>query len=265
MSSIHPTALIHPTAQLGAGVAIGPFTVVDGHASIGDGTRIESHVRIGAGAMIGRECQVFHGAVVAATPASGVSVDSPPCTVRIGDRTIIREFASIDCGATPGEDTVLGAQCLLMVGVHIAPGCVIGDVVIMANDSRIGAGVRIDDYAILGGKCGVDASVRIGKHCMIGGTSDVVRDVPPFALAGHTPLAFQGLNLIGLRRRGFTTEVIRMLDAAYAILYADAGVAAEALARIKAECGGHAEIDDVISFVATSTKGIIGKPGPEQR
>jgi UDP-N-acetylglucosamine acyltransferase len=258
MNGIHPTALLHPDARIGAEVTIGPFAVIDADVVIGDGCLIESHNRIGAGARIGNGCRIMHGAVVAASPDGEFRGGGMP-TVTIGDRSIVREFVILNRGETPDENTILGTDCLLMACSLVEPGCMLGNTVIIANNARLGRRVRMDDFAIVGGQCAVADSVRIGMHSMTAGWSSVVKDVPPFVLAGRDPLAFEGLNLIGLRRRRLDADVIRTVDAVYSALYADLDALPRTIERLRTVHAGHAEVEEILDFVSESRHGIIRK------
>lgn len=256
MLNVHPTAIVHPGASLADDVTVGPFVIIEDKVQIAEGTYIESNNRICSGTRIGKHCKVMHGAVIGALPGES-AFPSDECLVVIGDHTTIREFTTINRGRSATEETRIGSHCLFMATCHVQPGCRIGDTVIIANGSLVGSHVVIDDFAIVGGMCSIDSATHIGKHCMIGGTSAITKDVPPYVLAGREPLSFEGLNMIGLRRRRFSHDVIAALDRCYTLLYADDIERAVALERIAAESPDLPEINEVVSFVASSTKGLI--------
>jgi UDP-N-acetylglucosamine acyltransferase len=261
---VHPTAIVSPGAELGNEVTVGPFTIVEEHSSIGDGTVIDAHVLIGRGARLGKECRIHHGAVVGHEPQD-LKYRGEPTTCELGDRTVVREYAALHRGTGEGGRTIIGADCFLMGYVHIAHDCVVGDKVIMANAAMIAGHCVVEDHVIIGGMTPVHQFVRIGRHSMIGGGLRVPKDVPPYILAGQEPLIFQGLNSVGLRRRGFSPPVIAALEKAYTLLYGSKLNVSQAVARIKddPEIAGVPEVQAVLEFIEKSARGIIA--GPRRR
>lgn len=261
---IDPRAQVSPTAELGERVTIGPFTIVEDGAVIGDGSTVASNALIGCGARIGRECRVHHGAVVGHEPQD-LKYGGELTTCEVGDRTIIREYATLHRGTGENGRTIIGADTLLMGYVHIAHDCVIGNNVILSNAVMIAGHACVEDYAIIGGVTPIHQFVRIGQHSMIGGGLRVPKDVPPYVLGGQEPLIFQGLNSVGLRRRGFSAEAIDALARTYTLIY-NAGLnVSQAVAKIRSEGDlmNHREVQNVIEFVTASTRGIIA--GPRKR
>jgi UDP-N-acetylglucosamine acyltransferase len=263
-TTIHPAAIVSPGAELGDQVTIGPFTIVEDHTIIGDGTTIGACALIGRGTLIGRECKIHHGAVVGHEPQD-LKYRNEPTTCEVGDRTVIREYAALHRGTGEGGRTIIGSDCFLMGYVHIAHDCVVGDKVIMANAAMIAGHCVVEDHVIIGGITPVHQFVRIGRHSMIGGGLRVPKDVPPYVLAGQEPLIFQGLNSVGLRRRGFAPAAIAALEKAYALLYNSRLNVSQAVARIKddPELVAVGEVQAVLEFIAGSTRGIIA--GPRRR
>jgi UDP-N-acetylglucosamine acyltransferase len=182
-----------------------------------------------------------------------------PTTCEIGDRTTVREYADLHRGTGEGGRTVIGRDCFLMAFTHIAHDCELGDHVIMANAAMLAGHIRIEDWVTIGGLTPVHQFVNIGQHAMIGGGLRVPKDVPPYILAGGEPLVFEGLNSIGLRRRGFSAQVIGALDLAYALLYRSGLNVSQAVARIRedAELSAVAEVRNVIEFISRSKRGIL--------
>jgi UDP-N-acetylglucosamine acyltransferase len=260
-TTVDPRAAIGPHARLGANVTIGPFTIVEDGAEIGDGTSVGGNAYIASGARIGRECKIHHGAVVGHAPQD-LKYANEPTTCEIGDRTVVREYATLHRGTGEGGRTTIGTDCFLMGSVHVAHDCEIGNNVIMANASMLAGHSAIEDFVIIGGLTGVHQFARIGCHAMVGGGSGVSKDVPPYMLAGSQPLVFEGLNAIGLRRRGFSREVIETLHRAYHILYRSGLNVTQAVLKIAADplLMQYDEVVHVVEFIRCSTRGIIGAP-----
>jgi UDP-N-acetylglucosamine acyltransferase len=256
---VDPRADVHPKAELGTGVSVGPFAVVEAGAVIGDGTTIASHAFIGAGARIGEKCAVHFGAVVGHVPQD-LKYAGEPTTCEIGDRTIIREYVTLHRGTVETGRTIIGSDDLIMGYVHIAHDCVIGNHVILANAVMIAGHGEIEDYAVIGGMTPIHQFVHIGCHSMIGGGFRVPKDVPPYILAGQDPLMFEGLNIVGLRRRNFPPQVIHALDTTYRVIYKSGLNVSQAVARVREDSSLAAipEVQRVLEFISRSKRGIIG-------
>lgn len=257
---IDPRAVVSTKAELGSGVTIGPFTVVEAGAVIGDGTSVAANALIGCGARIGKDNQIHHGAVVGHAPQD-LKYKGEPTTCEIGDRNVIREYATIHRGTIETGRTIIGNDNLLMGYVHIAHDCVLGSNIIMSNAAMLAGHVHVDDFAIIGGVTPVHQFVHIGAHVMIGGGLRVPKDVPPFVRAAGEPLVFAGLNSVGLRRRGFSREAIDALDKAYSILYNSNLNVSQAVATIREDAAltSHPDVRRVLDFIAHSTRGIISR------
>ncbi|MER3523654.1 MAG: acyl-[acyl-carrier-protein]--UDP-N-acetylglucosamine O-acyltransferase [Ignavibacteria bacterium] len=257
-TQIDPRADVDPKAELGENVRIGPFTVVEAGAVIGDGTVVAANALIARGARIGKECQIHHGAVIGHTPQD-LKYRDEPTTCEVGDRTVVREYATLHRGTGEAGRTIIGSDNLLMGYVHIAHDCVLGNNIIMSNAAMLAGHVQVDDFAVIGGITPVHQFVRIGAHTMIGGGLRVPKDVPPFVRAAGEPLVFAGLNSVGLRRRGCSREVIDALDKTYTIIYNSHLNVSQALARIREEAPlmAVAEVRSVVEFIAASKRGII--------
>jgi UDP-N-acetylglucosamine acyltransferase len=254
--AIHPTAIIDPKAELGAGVTVGPCSIIESNVVIGDGTQIASNALIAWGARIGKNVKIHHGAVVATIPQD-LKFGGEETIAEVGDNTVIREYVTVNRGTKDRLKTTVGAGSLLMAYAHVAHDCELGDKVILANSVALGGHVHIGEQAIIGGIVPVHQFVRIGKHAIIGGGFRVVQDVCPFALAGGYPLQIAGLNHIGLKRRNFPPETLRILKDLFKLLFFSNLNTSQALRRIEDEIEMIPEVRDVIEFVKSSKRGIV--------
>lgn len=252
---IHPTAVVNPRAQIAEDVLIGPYAIIGRDVEIDSGTTVGSHALVDEGARIGKSVQIHHGAVVSGRPQD-LKYQGEPTHLFVGDGTIIREFATLHRGTTHTGKTVVGLNCLIMAYAHVAHDCRIGDNVILANAVNLAGHVTIEEWAIVGGVVPVHQFVRIGAHAMIGGGFRVPMDVVPYALAGGYPLKIEGLNKIGLKRRGFPEPTIKALRQAFRILFQAKMNTTPALERIRAEVEHLPEVQRLVRFVAESERGI---------
>jgi len=257
-----PLSYVHPESQVAENVVIEPFATIDKDVIIGDGTKIGSNVTILPGTRIGKNCNIFPGAVIGGIPQD-LKFRGEYSTVEIGNNTTIREFVTINRGTAAKGKTVVGNNSLLMAYVHIAHDCVVGNNVIMVNSSQLAGEVNIDDWAILGGMTAVHQFVHIGSHVMVAGGSLVRKDIPPFIKAGREPLAYEGINSIGLRRRNFTNEKIREIQDIYRYIYLKGFNTSQAIEVIEAEMPASPERDEIILFIKDSKRGIIRGYFPE--
>ena len=259
--NIDPRAQVSPKAHLGSDVSIGPFTTVEDHAVIGDGTTIAANALIGTGARIGKDCRIHHGAVVGHAPQD-LKYANEPTTCELGDRNVVREYAALHRGTGEGGRTVIGNDNFFMAFSHVAHDCIICNNVILANAVMLAGHITIEDYVIIGGVTPVHQFVHIGQHAMIGGGLRVPKDVPPYILAGHEPLIFEGLNSIGLRRRGFSPAVINAIDRTYTLIYRSKLNVSQAIAKIKDDPSliSIQEVKNVVDFITNSKRGILGGP-----
>ena len=251
-----PLAFVHPQAKIADNVVIEPFVTIHKNVRIGEGTWIGSNVTIMEGARIGKNCRIFPGAVISAIPQD-LKFGGEETTVVIGDNTTIRECVTINRGTHDRKETRIGKNCLLMAYVHVAHDCFIGDNCILANSTQLAGHITIDEYAILGGMTAVHQFVNIGAHVMISGGSLIRKDVPPFVKAGREPLAFAGINSIGLRRRGFSDDVINQIQEVYRILYLRGYNNSKALEIIESELNASKERDEILNFIRNSARGIM--------
>jgi UDP-N-acetylglucosamine acyltransferase len=255
-TTIHPSAVVSPKAHLGQNVSVGPYVVIEENVTVGDGTTIAPHALISRGTRLGRECRVFHSAAVGGPPQD-LKYKDEPTTLEVGDRTTIREFATLNRGTVASGKTTIGSDCLIMAYAHIAHDCRVGNQVIIANCSALAGHVTIEDWVIVGGLTPIHQFVRIGIHSMVGGGVRVAKDVPPYVLASQSPVIFEGLNLIGLRRRGFSRATIDLIDTAYRLIYRSGLNVSQAVTRIRQEIDLIPEIQTLLDFVTSSRRGII--------
>lgn len=251
-----PLAYVHPGAKIAKNVVIDPFTTIHNNVVIGEGTWIGSNVTIMEGARIGKNCSIFPGAVISAIPQDKKFDDEDTVTI-IGDNTTIRECVTINRGTVASGKTVIGKNCLIMATAHIAHDCHIGDNAIIVNGVALAGHVTVGDFAVIGGLAAVHQFISIGDHAMISGGSLVRKDVPPFTKAAKEPLSYVGINSVGLRRRGFSTEKIREIQDIYRILYQKNYNTTQALSIIEAEMEATPERDDIIQFIRNSSRGIM--------
>ncbi len=253
---IQPLAYVNPQAKIADNVVIEPFVTIHKNVEIGEGTWIGSNVTIMEGARIGKNCKIFPGAVISAIPQD-LKFNGEDTLTIIGDNTTIRECVTINRGTGANNKTTVGEGCLLMAYVHVAHDCIIGNHCILANAVQVAGHVTVGDYAIVGGTSAVHQFVNIGQHAMISGGSLVRKDVPPYTKAAREPLSYEGVNSIGLRRRGFTSEKINEIQEIYRILYLRGYNNSKALALIEAEMPATKERDEIISFIRDSDRGVM--------
>ena len=251
-----PTAVIHPEARIGQGVTIDPFAYIERDVVIGDGCHIYPHAVILDGARIGRDCRIFPGAVISGIPQD-LKFAGEDTTAEIGDRTTIRECVTINRGTASKGRTVVGSDCLIMAYSHVAHDCVVHNHVIIGNASQIAGEVEIDDFAILSGSVLVHQFVRISKHVMLQGGSRVNKDIPPYTLIGRDPIVYCGINIVGLRRRGFSNQQVYLIQDIYRTLYTRGLNNTDALQAIETEYEPGAERDLILNFIKHSKRGIV--------
>lgn len=251
-----PLAYIHPAAKIAPSVVIDPFVTIEQNVEIGEGTRIGSNVTIMEGARIGKNCTIFPGAVISGIPQD-LKFRGEDTVAIIGDNTTIRECVTVNRGTAAKGKTVVGSNCLIMAYSHIAHDCVVGDNVIISNATQIAGEVVVDNFAVIGGGTLIHQFCHIGPHVMIQGGALVNKDIPPYVKAAREPIAYAGVNSIGLRRRGFSSEVIRDIQEIYRYLYLSGLNNTDAVERIEAELPATPERDEIIMFVRNSKRGII--------
>jgi UDP-N-acetylglucosamine acyltransferase len=254
---IQPLAYIHPQAKIAENVVIEPFVTIYGDVVIGEGTWIGSNVTIMDGARIGKNCRIFPGAVVSAPPQD-MKYKGEASTVTIGDNTIIRECVTLNRGtALDKNTTTIGSNCLLMAYVHVAHDCIIGNNVIIANSVQLAGHIEVQNFAFIGGASAVHQFVSIGAHSIISGGSLVRKDVPPYTKAGREPLSYVGINSVGLRRRGFTSEQINEIQDIYRTIFLKKLNISRALDIIETEREPTEIRDEIIDFIRNSNRGVM--------
>lgn len=251
-----PLAYVHPAAKIASNVVIDPFVTIDGDVEIGEGTRIMSNVTILDGARIGKNCTIFPGAVISAIPQD-LKFRGEKTVAIVGDNTTLRECVTVNRGTASKGKTIVGSNCLIMAYSHVAHDCVIGDNVIMSNATQVAGEVSIDNCAVIGGGALIHQFCHIGAYVMVQGGALVNKDIPPFVKAGRDPIAYVGVNSIGLRRHNFTNEQIREIQEIYRYLYLSGLNNSDALERIEAELPASKERDEIVLFVKDSKRGIL--------
>ena len=255
-----PLAYVHPQAKIAQNVVIEPFAVIHKDVEIGEGTWIGPHVTIFEGARIGKNCRIFPGASISAVPQDLKFKGEETLTI-IGDNTTIRECVTINRGTVDKYRTEIGSNCLLMAYAHVAHDCLIGNNVIIANAVQLAGHITVGDNANIGGMSAVQQFVKIGKHAYIGGCTQVRKDVPPYVKAAREPLAYAGVNSIGLRRSGFSNEKIAEVQDIYQYIYLKNFNNTEAVSRVELELPATPERDEILNFIRNSERGIIRSPG----
>jgi UDP-N-acetylglucosamine acyltransferase len=254
---IHASALIDPTAVLGADVEVGAFAIVGPQVTIGDGCRIMPRATLERNARLGREVMVGSGSIIGGNPQD-LKYDNEVTWVEVGDRSVIREYVTVNRGTSASGVTRLGVGCFIMAYVHVAHDCHIGDGVIIANGTQLAGHVTIQDRAILSGLVGVHQFVSIGAMAFIGGLSRVNQDIPPFVKAVGNPVELYGLNSVGLRRAGYAPETVTALKRAYRLFFNSDLNLTQAQERARQELPVLPEVDLLLEFVANSQRGIPG-------
>jgi UDP-N-acetylglucosamine acyltransferase len=251
---------IHPDAQIGQNVQIGSFSVIEANVTIGDNCRIGSNVHVFSGARIGDGVQIFPFASISA-PAQALREEPGDTFLEIGSGSVIREACTLNRGVTRfGGRTSIGQNTLLMAYVHVAHDCHVGHQCVLANNVTLAGHIEVGDYATLGGMVAVHQFVRIGEQVMLGGGSLVRKDVPPFITAAREPLAYLGINSVGLRRRNFTSEQMHHIEDIYRILFVRGYSVRKALERIDQEIEPSPFRERILDFVRTAKRGMIRGP-----
>ena len=260
MSDIHPTAIIEDGAQLGGGVAIGPYCTVGPEVALGDGVVLHSHVVVQGRTRIGGGTKIFPFASIGHQPQD-LKYNGEPSTLEIGADNVIREHVTMNpCTEGGGMLTKVGNACLFMIGTHVAHDCQIGDHAILVNNATLGGHVEIGEWAIIGGLSAVHQYVRIGRHAMVGGMSGVENDVIPYGLVFGNRAHLSGLNLVGLKRRGFSRDNIHDLRRAYRLIFAPEGTLSERLADVSELFSGVEPVMEIVEFTSADSSRSICQP-----
>lgn len=255
MNQISPLAYIHPEAQIGDNNIIGPFCCIDKDVVIGDNNVLMNSVTIHNGARIGNENEIFPGASISTKPQD-LKYRGESTTCEIGNKNSIRENVTISRGTASKGTTKVGNNNLLMETVHVAHDCILGDNLIIGNSTKFAGEVVVDSNAVISGAVLCHQFCYIGGYVMIQGGSRFSQDIPPYIIAGKEPIRYAGINLVGLRRRGFSNELIDLIHNAYRLLYSK-GILAEGILEIKRNIQITKEIQYIIDFVESSKRGII--------
>ena len=254
--NIHPTALVDPEAQLSEGVQIGPYTIIRPDVTIGKNTIVGPHVVIDSHTDIGANCRIFQFSSIGAAPQD-LKYRGEETRVIIGDNNVIREFVTINRSTTADIGmTKIGNSNLLMAYCHVAHNCRLGNFVVMANAANLAGHIDVEDYAIIGGLTGVHQFTRIGTHAFIGGASAVAQDVPPYVTASGNRAKLYGLNVVGLKRKGFSEETLNALKQTYRIIFRSSLTLKKAIEKVRAEVPDLPEVKHMVEFIERSERGV---------
>ena len=263
MTRIHPTAIVSPGAQLGQDVEIGAFCTVGPQVQLGDGVRLVSHVVIEGATQVGAGTAVHPFAVLGGAPQH-LAHKGEDTRLVIGERNIIREHVTMHAGTVGGGGvTTVGSDSLYMVGAHVAHDCVVGDRVTFANNATLGGHVVIGDFVFMGGLCAVHQFTRIGRYSFVGGGGVVTKDIIPYGSVWGNHAHLEGLNLVGLKRRGFSREAINALRAAYRLLFADEGTFQERLDDVAEAHADTPEVMEIVDFIRSEANRPLCLPERE--
>jgi UDP-N-acetylglucosamine acyltransferase len=253
---ISPLAYISPEAKIGNNVEIGPFAFIDRDVIIGDGCVIDANATVLRFTQLGKNCHVFPSAIIGAIPQD-LKFRGEETWAIIGDNCVLRECVTIHRGTASKGKTVVGNNNLIMAYCHVAHDCILHDNIIMSNVTQLAGEVEIDDFAVIGGGTLVHQFTHIGGHVMIQGGSKINKDIPPYAVVARDPIAFCGINSVGLNRRGFTPEQIHTIQEVYRLIYQSGMNTTQALAQIEATMPQSAERDTIVNFIRNSSRGIV--------
>ncbi len=253
---ISTLASIDPNAKIGANVQIGPFVTIEGDVEIGDNCIIDASATICRYTKLGKNCHVFPSAVIGAVPQDLKFHGELTWTI-IGDNNVLREFVTVHRGTASKGQTVIGNNNLIMAYCHVAHDCILHNNIIMSNATQLAGEVEVDDFAIIGGGTLVHQFSRIGGHCMVQGGSRINKDIPPYAIVAREPIAFCGINSVGLNRRGFTPDQIHTIQEVYRIIYNSGLNTTQALENIENNLPDTPERNAIVDFVRRSAKGIV--------
>lgn len=253
---IHRTALIDPTAELGADVSVGPYCIVGPHVTVGARSSLAGHTVIERNTRVGDGVKIGYGTVIGSDPQD-LKYKGEETWVEIGGGTIIREYCTVNRGSTATGKTTVGSRCFLMTYVHIAHDCVVGDDVIMANGVQMAGHVTVEDRAIISGLVPIHQFVRIGTYAFVGGASRVNQDVPPYTKAAGNPVHLYGLNSVGLQRAGFSPEVKLALKRTYRLVFNSDLTVSQGIARARVELPEVPEVETFLRFIEASQRGVM--------
>ncbi len=256
MTSIHPTAVVDPAAELGEDAEVGPYTVIGPDVVIGDRTQIGAHAHIQGPTKIGADCRISSSTAIG-FPPQDLKYKGEKTSLEVGDRNVIREFVTLNRGTAASGVTKIGGGNLLMAYVHVAHDCAIGDGNVLANAVTLAGHVTIEDHTVIGGLVPIHQFVRIGSYAFIGGASRVTKDVPPYTKAAGEPLRLYGLNTVGLKRHNFDDETLAVLRNAHRLLCRSGLNTTQALERIASELPAIPEVQHLLRFIGETERGIV--------
>jgi len=254
--SISKLAYVHPDAKLGKDVTVEPFAAIYGDVEVGEGSWIGPNAVLMDGARIGKKCRIFPGAVISAIPQD-LKFAGEKTTAEVGDGSTIRECVTINRGTADREKTTVGKDSLLMAYVHLAHDCAVGNNVVIANSVNLAGHVTIDDWAILEGNVAVQQFIHIGAHSFVAGASLVRKNVPPFVKAAREPLSYVGVNVVGLRRRGYTDAEVARIEDVYREIFVRTNNVDRAVQNVEQLLPRSPERGQILDFIRNSPKGIM--------
>ncbi|AEB10529.1 acyl-ACP--UDP-N-acetylglucosamine O-acyltransferase [Desulfobacca acetoxidans] len=256
MPDVHSSAIVHSDAQLAAGVSVGPYSIIDANVVIGADTKVGPHVVIRPYTTIGERCNIFQFAVIGEIPQD-LKFQGEETRLVIGNDNTIREFATLHRGTAGGGGlTQVGDGNLLMAYTHVAHDCSVGNHVIMSNAATLAGHISVDDHAIIGGLSAIHQFCQIGAYAFVGGCSAVARDIPPFCMAIGNRAKIVGLNLVGLKRHGFTSATLEALKSAYEILFASGLTLKEGIVQVRQRFPAEPAIHKMLQFLESSERGL---------
>ncbi len=252
---IHETALVDDEAEIGSGVVVGPYSIVGPRVKVGAGTEIGPHVLLERDTVLGEDCRIYKGAVLGTDPQD-LKFQGERTVLEVGDRTVIREYATLNRGTSARGRTVVGSDCLLMAYSHVAHDCELGNHVILSNSVNMAGHVVIEDWVIVGGITPIHQFVRIGAHAFVGGGSRIPQDIPPYCRAAGNPPKLYGLNAVGLERRGFSPETRKALKQAYRHVFMSGLNVSQGVSRAEEAAELIPEVRHFLGFIKNSERGI---------
>jgi len=253
---IHPTAIIHPEAEIGSGCEIGPYCVIGQGVKLGDECWLHSHVVLEGLSTIGRGNR-FYSFCSIGQRTQDLKYAGEPTYLEIGDENTFRECVTVNRGTAPGGKTVIGSRGNFLSYCHVAHDCIVGDEVIFSNNGTLAGHVEVGDHVILGGLTAVHQFCRLGNYAMTGGCSKIVQDVPPYMIADGNPARVRGVNTVGLQRKGFTPDTIKLVKECYRVLYRKDLNVAQAVELLRESIPDTPEVEVFVSFVSATSRGII--------
>lgn len=257
MSKIHSTAIIEDGAKIGEDVEIGPYAVIGPEVVLGNRVKIHGHAMVSGSTILHDEAQVFPFAHIGGKTQDLKFAEGNKTYVEVGERTVLREYVTVNCGTSDGESTVIGKDCLLMAYCHVAHGCVLGNRVIISNSTQLAGEVTVEDYATISGLCGFHQFTRVGRYCMVAAASAIKQDVLPYMITEGS--VARGLNIVRLTRCGFSEASVKALKEAYRILCRSGLNVSQAIEAIKNDVEQTEEVANLVEFVSSSKRGCLIK------